>query len=72
MCSETAWWITQNCHQVTEQTHALVVHLTGDHNRLAKELLALSTVVDFGECLEDFVMMYKVNRHWIFTKSSIF
>ena len=29
-------------------------------------------MVDIGECLEDFVEMYKVNRHWIVDRSSIF
>jgi len=49
-----------------------VVHLTGQESHLADELLTLSTVVDFGGCLEDFVEMYQVNRHWIVNKSSVF
>jgi len=64
-------WVTRNCHLITAQTHALVVHLGKQENHMAGEILTLSTVVDFGECLKDFVEMYQVNRHWIFNKSPI-
>ena len=30
-----------------------------------EEYLALSTVVVVGDCLEEFVDLYSVNRHWI-------
>ena len=48
------------------------MHLTQEFIPYADEYLAISTVVDFGECLEDFVEMYKVNRHWIVSRSPIF
>ena len=48
------------------------MHLTQEFIPYANEYLTLSTVVDFGECLEDFVEMYKVNRHWIVDRSPIF
>jgi len=67
-----ASWVTKNCLLFTAQTHALLVHLAEQLIPYADEYLALSVAVDIGEQFEDFVEMYKVNRHWILNKSVIF
>jgi len=37
-----------------------------------EEYLTLSTSVSIGECLEEFVELYQVNRHWINEQGVLF
>ena len=47
-------------------------HIKENEVPFPEEYLTLSTVVDFGENLEDFMDLYQVNRHWIQEQGTIF
>lgn len=47
-------------------------YLIEERTQHASEYLSLSTAVKFGECLEDFVDLYAVNRHWIQEQKILF
>ena len=46
--------------------------MTKNKTPFLDEILNLSLAVSFGECLEDFVELYLVNRHWINEQKIIF
>jgi len=72
MPTEIVAWIIKNLDQVTLQTHALINFLWGMRAPHPEEYLALSTVVVIGDCLEEFVDLYSVNRHWILDQGVLF
>jgi len=67
-----AHWILKNCLHIPLQTYTLLRHIKENEVPFPEEYLTLSTVVDFGETMEDFIDLYKVNQHWIKEQGIIF
>ena len=48
-----------------EQTFSLIKYMTATRMVQQAEYLTLSVAVSFGDCVEDFIDMYVVNREWV-------
>ena len=64
--SRVSAWILKNLHHVSHETYALINKLISDDVKFPEEYLTLSCAVIIDDCLEEFIELYQVNRHWIF------